>query len=204
MKKLFLGLTGNIGSGKTTVLNLFKQRNFKCLNADEMVHEMFASTHPQYKNIAIKINEFFGISFINQDKIDRKILRTHIQKIEGSLKLMSDIISHFITQEIINSKDSEQDTIIEVPLLFEGNMKDVFDKSILVFCNDEERKRRIKIRNPDYNSQYIQFVMDSQMKQQDKIELADYIIHNEDNKNLDEQINLIIYNVKKQFIIKKT
>ena len=76
-------------------------------------------------------------------------------------------------------------------------MKYVFDKSILVFCNDPERKRRIKLRNPDYHSQYIQFVMDSQMKQKDKIELADYIVFNEDNKNLDEQINLIINNIKK-------
>ena len=92
MKNLFLGLIGNIGSGKTTTLNLFKEKGFQCLNADEMVHQMFISTHPYYKDINIKINEVFGISFINEDKIDRKTLRTHIQKREGSLKIMSDII----------------------------------------------------------------------------------------------------------------
>lgn len=205
MKKLFLGLTGNIGSGKTTVLEIFKTKNFSCLNSDEMVHQMFISTHPHYQEINLKINEVFGISFMNKDKIDRQILRQHVHTKENGLKIISNIIKPFITQGIIHAKNENHDTVIEVPLLFESNIENVFYKSILVCCNDTERKRRIQTRNPDYKSQYIDFVMNSQMKQERKIKLADYIVFNENgnSNSLDMQVDSIIQTIKKLTAYKK-
>ena len=48
MNKIFLALTGNIGSGKSTVLQLFEELGFTCFNADKMVHHMFKNEHKYY------------------------------------------------------------------------------------------------------------------------------------------------------------
>ena len=196
MKNIFLGLTGNVGSGKTTVLNLLQSKGFRTLNADEMVHAMFISSHSSYIQLAEKIDEYFKTSFSESNLIDRNILRSFIKENSNSLKILAEIVKPFITEEILKEKHSGQNTVVEVPLLFESFKKDVYDKVILVYCNDDERKKRIKIRNPNWSDEHIKIVMGSQMNQQEKITLADYIIFNHEDADLHEQIDKTIDSLK--------
>jgi dephospho-CoA kinase len=196
MKNIFLGLTGNIGSGKTTVLNLFHSKGFRVLNADEMVHGMFVANHPFYSQLSARIDDYFKTSFSDSVLIDRNILRPLVKSDPNALQVLADIVKPFITEEILREKNNPVDTIIEVPLLFEGSNKDAYDKVILVYCDDEERQRRIKIRNPNWGDDYIQTMMAAQMKQEEKLKMADYVIFNHQNIELNEQIDNIISFIK--------
>lgn len=203
MKNIFLGLTGNVGSGKTTVLNLFQNKGFKTLNADEMVHAMFVSDHKAYSPLAQQIDAYFNTSFSQERIIDRNILRPLIKKDSNSLKILADIVKPFITEEIINQRhNNSQHTIIETPLLFETSNKDIYDKVILVYCDNEERKRRINIRNPNWGDEHIQLVMNAQMNQEEKLKLADYTIFNHQNLDLNGQIDNIISFIKTEKKVK--
>lgn len=195
---MFLGLTGNIGSGKTTVLGLFEKMGVSCFNSDHMVHAMFYRTHTCYTLIATEFDSILKTNFLNEEFIDRVKIRTITQTDSKYLPLLATSIKPYITDEILKLKDSSPfNTVIEVPLLFEQNIQHVFEKTLLVVCSNEERINRIKLRNPDFTENYIKKIISSQMSQEDKIKKADYIIKNDNSSDLNEEINKIISSFKK-------
>lgn len=195
---MFLGLTGNIGSGKTTVLSLFETKGFACFNADKMVHAMFYRTHHFYEAIAYEFDSILNTKFLEEKFIDRIKIRAITQTDLKYLPLLANSINPYITYEILKLKElSLGNTIVEAPLLFEQKISYLFEKSLLVTCPDEKRINRIKLRNPEFTETYIKKIIAAQMPQSEKIKMADYIIENDNNKNLKNEINKIIFSLKK-------
>ena len=79
--------------------------------------------------------------------------------------------------EFFEENKSETAAFVGIPLLFETNMIDLFDKSVLLYTNDVIRKKRLIERN-HYTSQYADIRMNSQISQDDKKLLCDYVIYN--------------------------
>ena len=85
-----------------------------------------------------------------------------------------------IKEEIIKffeQNKSETLVFVGIPLLFESNMSNLFDKSLLIYTNDTLREERLISRN-HYSGDYAKLRMKSQMSQDKKLKLCDFVIYN--------------------------
>lgn len=171
---LKIAITGNIASGKTSVQRILEQKNYKVLDTDIVGHRLLDEL-PEIKTAFSKYDIF--------DK-DGKINRTELGKLvftNSNLKAKLEAIIHpAIKQEILKFFDYNADekvVFVGIPLLFETNMRDIFDEAVLIYTNDKIRKKRLIERNL-YTAEYAQCRMDSQMPQDDKKTLCEHIIDN--------------------------
>lgn len=189
---LKIAITGNIASGKTTVQKILEQKGYKVLDTDIVGHKLLDEL-PEIKN------EFSKYEIFNTDG---KINRPELGKLVFSnpeLKAKLEAIIHpAIKQEILKFFDYnavEKVVFVGIPLLFETNMRDIFDKAVLIYTNDNIRKERLIKRN-SYTAEYAQCRMDSQMPQDTKKALCEYIIDNNGNlDNLSKEVQSFLNNL---------
>ena len=98
----------------------------------------------------------------------------------------------------IDEHQSEKIILIDIPLLFEGNFENLFDKILLVYASDKTRFDRIKTRNNNYDDEHIKKIMNSQISQEKKKEKSDFIIINENKtlKEIEKEIQKLIEKIK--------
>lgn len=171
---LKIAITGNIASGKTSVQRILEQKHYKVLDTDIVGHRLLDEL-PEIKTLFSKYDIF---------NKDGKINRTELGKLvftNSNLKAKLEAIIHpAIKQEILKFFDYNADekvVFVGIPLLFETNMRDIFDEAVLIYTNDKIRKKRLIERN-SYTAEYAQCRMDSQMPQDDKKTLCEHIIDN--------------------------
>lgn len=182
---MIIGITGSIGSGKTTAANLFKKHGFKVINADKIGHKLIKKNSAAYK----KIIKEFGKEILDKSKnIDRRKLRGIVFNDYGKLEKLNSIMHPLILNEIKNSikKGHNQDKIIiDAPLLLETKAKDLVDKVVVVKCS----KKNILRRNKKCPRQEIEKILKLQMPIGEKLKHADFAIDN--NKDLGHLKNQI-------------
>ena len=192
---MILGITGLIGSGKTTAANLFKKYGFEVINADELYHKL---SKPN-KIIHKKIVEEFGNKILNKDKtINRDKLREIVFSDNKKLKKLNSITHPIIISEIkkLIKKNKNKNFIVDAPLLLESNAKNLVDKIIVVKCDDEIRIRRL-LKKGNLTKEEIKNITKSQMPTKEKLKYADFVVENSgDLKDLKIQVDRIIRKLK--------
>ncbi|NJB69562.1 dephospho-CoA kinase [Saonia flava] len=183
---MVVGLTGGIGSGKTTVAKMFKALGVPVYNSDKEAKRLMKRS----KKVKKKIIELLG----EEAYVDKKINRSYIsQKIftnEGLLKKMNSIVhpavrKHFLTW--VKKQDAPY-VIQEAAIIFENSSESNYDKIILVTAPKKVRIERVVTRD-DISIQKVMERMGNQWDDDIKIEKADYVI---DNLNLDETENEVL------------
>lgn len=185
MKKI--ALTGNIGSGKTTVSHIFNDMGIPVFNSDNVAKEML------YKS-KDKIVEIFGNSILSDENIDTKALAKIVFNDKSELKKITDITHPMVVSEMENffKKNSDKDfVIVENAVLFESNSQDFFDYIITVTVNEETRIKRVMSRDKSTKEE-VEERLKNQLPESYKIENSDFIIFNNDGDNLEEQVKEII------------
>ena len=189
-----IGITGNIGSGKTTFSKLFKNKTF-IFNADKEAKKHLKNHSVLQK----KLINVFGKEILTGNNLDFKKLAHISFKNEKNQKILNGIIwpevAMLIRNKLENMKEKKYKYfIVDAALLFEANFQHFFDYIILVTAEKEIRlKRAIKRKNIDLSQ--IKKRMALQLSDKEKINQAHFVINN----------NLDIKNLKKEFqkIIKK-
>ena len=180
-----VGLTGNIASGKSTVEKIFREKwNIKVLDVDKIGHNLLEND----KESILKIKELFSNADIedNNGKLSRdKIARIVFKDIEFKKKLESILHPKIkkILEKFFEVHKKDEILIGSVPLLFEANMEDLFDKIILIISDDDIRKNRLMLRN-GYTEEEAKLRIKAQMDQNLKIAKSDYIIVNNNKEDL--------------------
>jgi dephospho-CoA kinase len=185
-----IGLTGGIGSGKTTIANYFATLGVPVYIADEEAKAIL------YTPQAIKeVAEVFGQGILTNGIPDRAKLADVVFKDAGKLKLLNNIIhpkvnDHF--QDWLKSQNSAKFVIKEAAILFEsGSYKDC-DKIILVIAPKELRVKRVMERDHAEEKMVLERI-ENQWDDSRKATLSDYIIQNIDIEIARAEA-LLIYN----------
>ena len=175
-----IGLTGNIGSGKSTVAEMFRQLGAKIIDADSIARKIVEPGQRAWK----EIKDVFGDEVISSDQsIDRQKLGDIVFNDVSKRELLDNITHPKIFDEINNlvneyEKDHSNVVIIEAALIIEkGGLLDLIDKLILVVVDEDTQTKRIKLRD-DIPSDQIHSRIKSQMRISEKKKYADYIIDN--------------------------
>jgi dephospho-CoA kinase len=196
-KILKVAVTGGAGSGKTSVCNRLKELGVKVISADEMAREAVAPCTTAFK----KIVHYFGNTILLSDgTLNRKKLRRMITDDNDARLAMERFIHHEIAKLILKNvvcaeKEGSRMVVIEVPLLFELDMKEQFDWVVVVSADKELRIKRLMTRDQTSRDEAMDLI-DVQMPEKEKIDRADYVVRNEGSmERLVESVDILFNNL---------
>ena len=179
---LLIALTGGIGSGKTTVSDIFKSKNVPVIDTDIIARQVVEPGKPAY-NEMIKL---FGDEILDIDKnIDRQALRNLIFTSSEKRLQLEKILHPVIWDEVQNQVKSITATycIIVVPLLLENKdkIKPINFNRILVIDTPENLQVERAVTRDNCDESLVKKIMDNQVSRQERTAAADDIILNAEN-----------------------
>lgn len=180
--RLVIGLTGGIGSGKSTIGVAFERRGIALIDADGIAHAM---TAPGGAGIE-PIRRAFGPDFIAADgSMDRARMRTHVFRQPDARATLEAILHPLIRDETARQLAAATSpyVILMIPLLVEGARKDPrwrdrFDRILVVDCRETTQITRVKARN-GFDDDAIGRIMAAQATREERLTHADDVIDND-------------------------
>lgn len=172
---MILGLTGGIGTGKSTVAEIFREKGVPIVCADEIAKKIIDS-----EKIQNQIFEIFGKNVFSEDRLDRKKLREIVFRDAESVEKLNNITHPAIIEEIkfqISKKKRNQLLIVDIPLLFEGNYGFLVEKVLLISAEKSIQIERTSKRD-SVSEENVLNIINNQMNLEDKKKRSDYIIEN--------------------------
>ena len=174
-----IGLTGSLGTGKTTVANMFADLGAKVLNADRIAHQQMTPKGACFKRVVRSL----GKDILTAGRIDRKKVATRVFNDIRQLRKLEQII-HPAVRNIIQVKIQQYKrrkgravVVVDVPLLFESKLNKDVDLSIVVKANRTMQMARA-IKKLGMTRADAERRIKAQMPLQQKIRLADITIDN--------------------------
>lgn len=198
---LVVGLTGNIGCGKSSLSELLISKNIDVIDADIISREIMYD-----KELLEIIFYEFGTEIKNNDgTLNRKKLGNIVFNDDDMLMKLNSIthpaIKRKINDRIIDiSNQGKNIVVIDAALLIEGKFLDLVDKLVVITCNEEVQLNRVVNRDNMTKEEALKRI-NSQMKQDEKIKYADYIIDNsKDMNNLKDEFDKLFIYIKENWI----
>lgn len=189
---LRVGLTGGIGSGKTSVSDLFANLGVPVIDTDVIARDLVDND----KNVLKEISDTFGDDVVKPDgELDRQKLATIVFNSKDNKKLLENILHPRIEREVndqlqifASSQNPPDYTIIVVPLLIEANYFELIDRILVVVADEETRIERVRQRDNRSVSE-IRAIINNQVSDEDRLNKADDVIENNNSIiNLDTHI----------------
>lgn len=175
-KKIVIGVTGSLGTGKTTVSRYFGVLGAKVIDADKIAHRLLKPPSCVYK----KIIRIFGSRILKKDKsIDRNKLSQIVFNSSLELKKLNKIIHPEVVRAIKKgiSRSAKKAVVLDVPLFFEAGLEPLADKIIVVKTSRVKQLKRL-LKKTSLTRQELFKRINSQIPLYDKVRLADFIIDN--------------------------
>jgi len=187
---LLVGLTGNIGSGKSTVAQLLSERGATIIDADVLARRAVEAGTPAYKAIV----ERWGTSILDVGGlIDRSALRRIVFSDAEQLEQLNSIVHPEVERmrsALVDQARSRGDRLVvcDIPLLFERRMTDDFDRIVLVDAGRPVRLERLVRERGLRETEAMEMIV-AQMPAELKRARADHIVDNEGSlTQLDQRI----------------
>ena len=191
MKKV--AVTGGIGTGKTTVSNLFEKIGIPVFNSDEIAKELMHND----KQLQAEIIKAFGDESYINNELNRAYLSDVVFNDEALLDKINSIVHPYVAKEfnqwLLNQKSDY--ILYESAIIFENNSEDIFDKIICIIAPEEDVISRVMKRN-NFSRNKVISIINNQLPDQIKRKKSDYIVENINKSDLTEKImeihNMII------------
>ena len=180
-----VAITGGIGTGKTTISNMFADKGVSVFNSDEIAKKIM-NTNSLLKN---EIVTAFGDKVYDKNKLNKEYLSDVIFNNESLLKKTNSIVHPYVADEF-NSWIEEQDSkyiIYESAIIFENQAEDFFDKIICVTASEEDVISRVMKRN-NFSVDKIKSIINKQLPNGAKIQKSDYVIENMNISKLSDKV----------------
>lgn len=175
----WIGLTGGIATGKSSVARLIESRSYKVIDADHISHRLTKVGMPAYDHII----QTFGEEILQNDlQLDRKKLGQIIFENSEKKIALESILHPLIQEEVQVQKQRELQKgahmcFYDVPLLFEKNLETQFDEVWVVWCDFDTQIDRLKKRN-NLTVEEALLRINNQWPLPVKVKKADYCIDN--------------------------
>jgi dephospho-CoA kinase len=173
-----IGLTGGIGSGKTTVAKFIEEMGFPVYYSDLRAKEIVNDDEV----LKQKIKDLLGAQAYDENRLyNRKFVSEKVFNDEDLLLKLNALIHPAVKTDFKNwvQKQNTEFIFKETALLFELKLNENCYKSVLVTADDNIRTKRVMDRDGKTYRE-IENVMEKQMPEKDKIKLADFVIYNND------------------------
>jgi dephospho-CoA kinase len=184
-KTIIIGVTGGLGTGKTTVAGILGTSGAKVLDADKIVHRNLKKGTVSYR----KIVGIFGRRILSRSGgIDRGKLSHLVFKNKKSLNKLCSIVHPVVIDEINKSvkkilkSGRVPAVVIDAPLLIESGLHTITDYLIVVKTSRSTQIKRV-VRKTGLTASEVVRRIKSQMPLNKKIEMADFVINNEGGKS---------------------
>lgn len=172
-----LGVTGGLGSGKSTACKFLAEKGAYVLDAD-LIAKKLMETDPQIRD---EIIEAFGSDVYKDGKLDTQKLAQRAFASEVDQRLLNDIVHPRVVdyfQEKVDKLRSKYELIVlDAPLIFESGFDSRLDHTLLIYTKYKIRLERA-LRRGNLSREDILRRIDLQMPEEDKRELAEFVIEN--------------------------
>ncbi|MDB9932514.1 MAG: dephospho-CoA kinase [Flavobacteriales bacterium] len=184
-----IGITGGIGSGKSTIAKVFISMGFPVYNSDTRAKELINSNI----DVIDSIKQEFGDDIYSSEGLDRKKMASIVFSDSDKLQKLNSIVHPAVGLDFDKWANSQNTSFVlkEAAILFETGIYKSLDKTILVTCPKEERINRVMKRD-SATKEAIEARMNSQWSEEKKKELADYIIDNSGEEMVIPQVISLI------------
>lgn len=183
---LKIGITGGIGSGKSTVCRVFIALGIPVFEADLIAKELMNTN----QEIHEKLVNLFGASVYQSDHtVDRKYLAGIVFNNPSLLAQLNEIVHPVVRETFFNWCEKQHSTYIihEAAILFESGFYKMMDKTIAVVTSENERIQRV-IKRDGLTLELVKVRIKNQWTDDERIKLADFVIGNNDNELIIPQI----------------
>lgn len=172
-----VGLTGGIGSGKSTVGDFLKDLDVPVYNSDKQAKKLMNSS----KKLKKKIVDVFGKSAYSDNQLNRLYIAQTVFGNKELLEKLNKIVHPAVRKHFLKwiKKQNSPYVVQETALLFENKSMDFYDKIVLVTAPKSIRLNRVMERD-GVKKESILERMDNQLEDSEKIEFSDFVIENID------------------------
>lgn len=171
-----IGLTGGIGSGKSSVSACFAELGVQVIDADQVGRQLSEPGSPQFEEII----ECFGAKIVDSNgQLNRKQLGNIVFNSPDKRKLLESILHPPIRAEMFARAEADSGVycILDVPLLIENSLYKEVDRVVVVSCSTELRSQRLQLQR-GMQPEEIKQVMENQLSEEERLAVADDVINN--------------------------
>lgn len=186
-RPLWVGITGGIGSGKSTVCKIFKILGIPVYESDDRAKWLLAND-PELK---AKISSAFGPeSYLADGTVNRAFLAEKVFSDPEKVKMINSFVHPAVRKDFRTWAELQKNPYVlkEAALIFETGANKELDKVINVSSPLKIRIARVLMRDPHRDEAQINQIIDQQMPDDEKNGKADFVIKNSDNKLLIPQV----------------
>lgn len=174
-----IGLTGGIGSGKSTVSNILKEYNIPVIDADIIARDVLLKYPQIVRNIKIQFGETF---FDEKGNLKRRELGNYIFKEKSRKEKLEAITLPFIIKEIFDkvekyNKQGDKLCVVDAPTLIEVGLYKYMDYNMLIWVDEITQINRVKQRDL-LSEELIKDRIKMQMSLDEKKRYVDFVIDN--------------------------
>ena len=206
MKKVVIGLTGGIGTGKSTVSQILKEKKFPVIDLDIISHEVI-----KFPKVVEKIVENFGKEvleynntgnwIVSREKLGRVIFGNREKRLILNSVMHPEIL-RIMREKILECKKENKIIFVEIQLLFEVQWEKEFDYILLVSAEKETQIKRILSRDNRSKEEALN-IINSQMSLDEKKKRSDYVIENDGNiQDLEKKVDDFLKKIEFENILK--
>ena len=181
-----IGLTGGIGSGKSSVLEIFKKIGISTYNADASAKELIGSD----KKIIHSIKQLFGEDVYNENELNSKLVSDIVFNDKEKLKSLNSIIHPEVAKDFDNFCFKHRDesyVVKEAAIIFETKTENLFDKIIYVRAPKKNRIDRVMLRDKLSRDEVLNRIK-NQLNENAIFDKCDFIIDNVNYTELERKV----------------
>ena len=190
MSKFVVGVTGGIGSGKTTVTDLFAQYGITVADADVIAREVVA---PESEGLRQIVEHFGKNILLPSGSLDRSALRKHVFANQEDKTWLDKLLHPLIRKEMAAQTlaATSEYCILSVPLLVEGGLQTLVNRVLVVDVPESIQLTRASARD-NSDEQLIRAIMQNQCSRKQRLAVADDVVDNSTNiQQLNQQVQVL-------------
>jgi len=182
----YVGLTGGIGSGKTTVGKMFTELGVPVYNSDDQAKQLMETS----KTVKKALKTLLGEAAYKDKRLNKTFISEQVFNDKSLLGKLNSIVHPAVrTHFLAWSKQQKAPYVIqEAAIIFEIGSQDFYDKTILVTAPENLRIERIMDRDPQSSPTAIKARIQNQWEDARKIDASDFVIENHDLKTTERKV----------------